>query len=315
MLNKTFKIKTHLIGPEKTDKKDLKVLNRIIRYTESGIELEADLRHAELIIKQLGLENAKELSNPSAEEVKREDDEVELNAHYTTQYKSIVARANYLASDRPDIQFAVKKLATSMSKPNNANWHELKRLGRYIKGKPRAIQIFKSSRLGDNNGILNAFSDSDWAGCRRSGKSTSGGCIMRGAHFLKGWSRTQQCITLSSAEAELYALLKGASQSLGLRAMAHDFGDDPTTGLYSDASAAIAISQRVGLGKLRRIQTQYLWLQERVFANELELNKLVGTAIPADMLTKKIGQSRPRQASRIQWSSNPRWARGRPIAC
>ena len=71
-------------------------MNRRIRYTDEGIELEAELRRAELIVKQLGLEAAKGLSNPSAEEVKREDDEVELNAQYTTQYKSIVARSNYL---------------------------------------------------------------------------------------------------------------------------------------------------------------------------------------------------------------------------
>ena len=84
------------------------MLNRILRYTESGIEMEADLRHAEIIIQQLGLENAKPLSIPSADEVKRPDDETKLNPEYTTQYKSIVARANYLAADRPDIQFAVK---------------------------------------------------------------------------------------------------------------------------------------------------------------------------------------------------------------
>ena len=105
----------------------MKILNRIIRYTDEGIELEADLRHAELIITQLGLENAKELTCPSAEEVKRDDDDEELNSEYTTQYKSIVARANYLSTDRPDIQYAVKKLATSMSKPTNRNWQELNR--------------------------------------------------------------------------------------------------------------------------------------------------------------------------------------------
>ena len=88
-----------------------------------------NLRHAEMIVQQLGLEEAKPLTNPSADEPKREDDEVELNAEYTTQYKSIVARANYLSADRPDIQYAVKKLATNMSKPTNANWNELKRQG------------------------------------------------------------------------------------------------------------------------------------------------------------------------------------------
>ena len=109
-----------------------------------------------------------------------------------------------------------------------------------------------------------------------------------GAHAIKSWSSNQSVIALSSAEAELYALLKGASQSLGLQSMAADFGDDVSIGLYSDASAAIAISQRTGLGKLRHIQTQYLWLQERVSQKHLSLHKVVGTANPADMLTKGV---------------------------
>ena len=45
---------------------------------------------------------------------------------------------------------------------------------------------------------LEGYSDSDWAGCRVTGKSTSGGVLMKGAHFIKSWSRTQQCVTLSS---------------------------------------------------------------------------------------------------------------------
>ena len=101
--------------------------------------MEADLRHAELIVKQLGLDNAKELSCPSVDEPNRPDDDVPLNAEYTTQYKSIVARANYLSMDRPDIQFSVKKLATSMCSPTNRNWQELKRLGRYLKKRPRVV--------------------------------------------------------------------------------------------------------------------------------------------------------------------------------
>ncbi len=75
----------------------MKVLNRSLRYTEHGIEKEADLRHAELIIEQLGLASAKALINPSAEEGKRPDDEEHLNPQYTTQYKSVVARATWIS--------------------------------------------------------------------------------------------------------------------------------------------------------------------------------------------------------------------------
>ena len=73
--------------------------------------------------------------------------------------------------------------------------------------------------------------------------------------------------------------------------MAADFGDDLQAGLWSDASAAIAISQRTGLGKLRHIQTQYLWLQERVSAKDLGLTKVVGTSNPADMMTKYLARA------------------------
>ena len=109
---------------------------------------------------------------------------------------------------------------------------------------------------------LDGYTDSDWAGDKTTRKSTSGGIAFLGGHCIKSWSSNQTIIALSSAEAELYALLKGASQTLGLKSMAADFRDELECGLWSDASAAIAISQRSGLGKLRHIQTQFLWLQE-----------------------------------------------------
>ena len=69
-----------------------------------------------------------------------------------------------------------------------------------------------------------AYSDSDWAGCRRTGKSTSGGCVLRGRHLLKGWSKTQQCVTLSSAEAELVAMNRAAAELLGILSLLVDLG-------------------------------------------------------------------------------------------
>ena len=73
--------------------------------------------------------------------------------------------------------------------------------------------------------------------------------------------------------------------------MAADFGDEIGAGVWSDASAAIAICQRSGLGKLRHIQTQFLWLQDRVSAKDLSLTKVVGIANPADMLTKNLARA------------------------
>ena len=175
-----------------------------------------------------------------------------------------------------------------MATPTEGNWLLLKRMARYLKGNPRLVQLFRwQARTSE----LSTYTDSDWAGDKVSRKSTSGGIAFRGLHCIKSWSSNQTIVALSSAEADLYALLKGASQTLGLKSMAADFGDELQAGLWSDASAAIAISQRSGLGKLRHIQTQYLWIQERVSAKDFSLTKVVGTANPADMLTKYLARA------------------------
>ena len=64
-LLKRFLIKDRgILGPDKHDLKEIRLLNRIIAWEDSGIRYEADQRHAEILIKALGLENAKEVDTP-----------------------------------------------------------------------------------------------------------------------------------------------------------------------------------------------------------------------------------------------------------
>ena len=71
---------------------------------------------------------------------------------------------------------------------------------------------------------LDGWVDSDYAGCRKTRKSTSGGLIMLGSHALKTWSSTQANIALSSGEAEYYAMVKCGSQLLGMNALVRALG-------------------------------------------------------------------------------------------
>ena len=100
-----------------------------------------------------------------------------------------------------------------MSKPTNRNWQELKHLGRYLKGKPRLLINYEWQ---NPISVLNSFSDSDWAVDKKSRKSTSGGVIMIGSHYIKSWSKNQSVIALSSAEAELYGIIKTSSETVGI---------------------------------------------------------------------------------------------------
>ena len=67
-----------------------------------------------------------------------------------------------------------------------------------------------------------------------------------------------------------------------------DLGLQMRATLHSDASAALGIIQRQGVGKLRHISTQYLWIQEKTRSNEFDIAKVPGEDNPSDILTKNV---------------------------
>ena len=136
--------------------------------------------------------------------------------------------------------------------------------------------------------ITSGHSDSDWAGDQVSRKSTSGGVCRVGRHVIKTWLSTQHIIALSSAEVELYALLKCTCQTLGIVNLALDFGIQLKATVHTDASAALAITHRQGLGKLKHIDFHWLWIQERVKNCNVSTHKVNGKDNPADLFTKLL---------------------------
>ena len=106
--------------------------------------------------------------------------------------------------------------------------------------------------------------------------------------MLKSWSTTQATVGMSSAEAELYALGKGAAQTLGMLAIGRDLGIHMRATVHSDASAALSIIQRQGTGKLRHVSTQFLWIQEKTREEVFDVAKIPGEENPADVLTKYV---------------------------
>ena len=111
-----------------------------------------------------------------------------------------------------------------------------------------------------------------------------GGCL------LKHWSKTQGTVSLSSGEAELHGIAFGAAQSLGLQSLLKDLGWNVQLRLHSDATAAIGMCRRKGLGKVRHLATTDLWIQEKVRGRQIELCKVLGSENPADVFTKYVSR-------------------------
>ena len=58
--------------------------------------------------------------------------------------------------------------------------------------------------------------------------------------------------------------------------------------VHTDASAAIGIVHRQGVGRLRHVRVQYLWVQDKVQSGEVDVQKVWGKENPADLLTKHL---------------------------
>ena len=78
------------------------------------------------------------------------------------------------------------------------------------------------------------------------------------------------------------------SQGLGLQAIAHDLGMDFSLRLKTDATAAMGMCRRLGVGKIRHLDAALLWVQEHVRSGKVELEKVPGQENCADLLTKHL---------------------------
>ncbi len=271
------------LGPGPNDAKEARALNRVITWHEDRVEYEADPRQLERLVAECGLEGAKPMVTPgvrAAFKTLEEDEELALRLH--TAFRGAAARSNYLAADRIDAQFSCKEICRWMSKPTMSSWAALKRLCRYFNGARRLVYVYRKQQVD----AIDVYTDTDWAGCAKTRKSTSGGCVMVGRHAIKHWSSTQPSISLSSGEAEFYGVVRGSGQGLGYQALLEDLGVSLPLRIWTDSSAALGICSRQCVGKLRHLDTHTLWVQQAVRCQRLELKKVLGEENPADLLTK-----------------------------
>eukprot|EP00971_Amphidinium_carterae_P195491 3879488-Amphidinium_carterae.1 len=129
-------------------------------------------------------------------------------------------RLQYLALDRPDLQYACKERVRFMKEPTMADMQALKRIGRYLLKRPRMVQVFPRQK---EEVELHVVCDTDHAGCLLTRKTSGSFAVFSGRHLLKMSSYTVGDICLSSGESEFYGCVKAAAVGFGAKAMFADF--------------------------------------------------------------------------------------------
>jgi hypothetical protein len=95
---------------------------------------------------------------------------------------------------------------------------------------------------------------------------------------------------------------------MGAKAMLKDVGIEAIVILKTDANAAIGVASRRGMGKIRHIEVNQLWLQDKVSKKEVKVVKIKGDENPADHLTKFLSQNGIKQ--HMDWIGQ-RYVKGR----
>jgi hypothetical protein len=67
-MSSKYEVKIEFLGPYAGQSTEITVLNRVLRWTEAGVEYEPDQRHAELIVKGMGVQDSRPLTTPGANE-------------------------------------------------------------------------------------------------------------------------------------------------------------------------------------------------------------------------------------------------------
>nr|GEW48026.1 putative ribonuclease H-like domain-containing protein [Tanacetum cinerariifolium] len=154
------------------------------------------------ILRKFGLTDGKLASTPIDTEkpLLKDPDDEDVNVH---TYRSMIGSLMYLTSSRPDIMFVVCACARFQVTPKASHLHAVKRIFRYLKGKPH-LGLWYLKDLPFN---LAAYSDSDYAGASLDRKFTIGGCQFLGCRLISWQCKKQTVVATSSTQAEYVAVV------------------------------------------------------------------------------------------------------------
>ncbi|XP_062716978.1 uncharacterized protein LOC134292156 [Aedes albopictus] len=164
------------------------------------------------------------------------------------RYQSLVGALLYVAvGTRPDIAIAASILGRKVSQPSEADWIEAKRTLRYLTTTADLKLEFGGT------GELEGFVDADWPGDKADRQYNSGFMFKLGDGAISWAARKQQCVSLSSTEAEYVALSEASQKLLWLTKVVPDVDEDvikPVV-MHEDNPSCITMLSSTG-GRSRR---------------------------------------------------------------
>ncbi|XP_038885577.1 secreted RxLR effector protein 161-like [Benincasa hispida] len=138
------------------------------------------------------------------------------------RYQWLVGKLIYLPHTRPDISYAVSVVSQFMQAPYEEHMTAVERISRYLKTALGKGLMFKKS----DKRCIEAYTDSDWAGCVVDRKSMSGYCTFVWGNLVTWRSKKQGVIGRSSVEDEYRVMSLGIYEEIWLKKVLTDLYQD-----------------------------------------------------------------------------------------
>lgn len=248
------------------------------------------------IVGRFEMSKSKPVATPM-EEPKSPDDRLELITEQDEDavdapYREAIGSLMYLMiGSRPDIAYAVGKLARFCEQPKWKHWVAVKRVLRYVNG-TSDMGLCYNGLNGD--GIL-GYSDSDWAGDVSDRKSTSAYVFMMAGSAVSWCSRKQTIVATSSCEAEYVAMSMACKEAVWMRRLLSDIptNTDLSNGIQvlADSQSAMKLATNESINRRNKhIDITFHYVRDVTSKGEVILGYVPTSDMVADMLNKPLGR-------------------------
>lgn len=250
------------------------------------------------IITDFSLGSAKESSVPMRQDygsTSNHTDEGMLLSN--EQYQKLIGCLLFLSvNTRPDISVAVAILAQRVSNPRQEDWIELKRVVKYLKGTVNSKLVL--GRTNQLAGFIHGYADASFADKSMNRKSISGTVFFINGGLVSWSSRKQNCVSLSSTEAEFIALSEACQEACWLRRLMADMEQkiDGPIELYEDNQSCLKfIEEQKVSSRTKHIDTREYFVKEFVDKKMVKCTYCPTERMLADLLTKPLPPLRHKQ--------------------
>jgi hypothetical protein len=224
---------------------------------------------------------------PSGSKLSRLDGEALLDPY---EYRSVVGALQYCTLTRPDIAFSVNQLCQHMHNPTAVHWSAVKRVLRFFKNTVDHGLFYSKTTL-----QLNAFCDSDWAGCPDDRRSTSGFVVFLGDCLVSWSAKKQPVVSRSSTEAEYRSLAIATTELYWLRMLFQEIQIPLPISpiIWCDNVSALSLAANpVYHARTKHIEVDYHFIREKVLNKDITISFISTSDQIADVFTKGLSSAR-----------------------